>query len=139
MYPLELRIQLGNWRVFAARKASRNYAKFSERVFRRDNYTCQFCGFQARDFQEIINLDQNYSNNVIHNLVTACCFCAQCFFLESVGVSYGGGDFNLLAGTFSSLFKQFLSCSLLLYFKRNDIQGRFTKFISQSKISFKAS
>lgn len=91
MYPLELRIQLGNWRVFAARKASRNYAKFSERVFRRDNYTCQFCGFQARDFQEIINLDQNYSNNVIHNLVTACCFCAQCFFLESVGVSYGGG------------------------------------------------
>lgn len=91
MYPLELKIQPGNWRVFAARKAQRNFNRFAEKVFRRDNYTCQFCGFQAREFQEVLNLDQNYYNNKLPNMVTSCCFCTQCFFLESVGVSYGGG------------------------------------------------
>lgn len=65
---------------------------FSKKILRRDNYTCQYCGFQAREYQEIVNLDQNYHNNKLSNLVTACCFCTQCFFLESVGVSgYGGG------------------------------------------------
>lgn len=75
-----------------ARKNDAAFHAFSKKVLRRDNYTCQFCGFQAREYQEIINLDQNYYNNKISNLATACCFCAQCFFLESVGVGgYGGG------------------------------------------------
>src|SRR4051812_10211836 len=91
MYPLELKMQPGAWRIFATRKAYPAFTKFSDKVFRRDNYMCQYCGFQAREFQEIINLDQNYYHNKLSNLVTACCFCAQCFFLESVGVSYGGG------------------------------------------------
>ncbi|CZR30239.1 IcmJ protein [Legionella pneumophila] len=39
-----------------------------------------------------MNLDGDYTNNRLSNLVTACCFCAQCFFVESVGVGgYGGG------------------------------------------------
>ena len=55
-------------------------------------YTCQLCGFQAMLYQDIVNLDGDYSNNRMNNLVTACCFCAQCFFIESVGVGgYGGG------------------------------------------------
>jgi intracellular multiplication protein IcmJ len=91
MYPLELKVQPGKWRTFAARKADPRFASFSEKVFRRDQYACQFCGFQARDYQEVINLDQNYHNNKISNMVTACCFCTQCFFLDAVGVSYGGG------------------------------------------------
>jgi len=37
-------------------------------------------------------LDHNYHNNKLSNLTTACCFCAQCFFLEAVGSGdYGGG------------------------------------------------
>lgn len=92
MYPLELSVKQGAWRLFAARKADPAFLAFSKKVWSRDNYTCQFCGFQANDYQEIVNLDQNYLNNRLSNLVTACCFCAQCFFLEAVGKGdYGGG------------------------------------------------
>lgn len=92
MYPLELGAIPGAWRLFIARKSDEQFAKFSQRVWERDDYTCQFCGFQARDFQEVVNLDRNYHNNKLSNMVTACCFCAQCFFLDSVGKGdYGGG------------------------------------------------
>lgn len=92
MYPLELSAKQGTWRLFAARKADPAFLAFSKKVWARDQYTCQFCGFQANDYQEVVNLDQNYLNNRLSNLVTACCFCAQCFFLDAVGRSdYGGG------------------------------------------------
>lgn len=94
---LTLSVKPGTWRLFAARKADPAFLKFSERVFERDNYTCQFCGFQARIYQEIINLDQDFRNNKLSNLVTACCFCTQCFFLEAVGKNdYGGGTIIFL-------------------------------------------
>lgn len=92
MYPLELSVKQGAWRLFAARKADPAFLAFSKKVWTRDDYTCQFCGFQTKEYQEVINLDQNYLNNRLSNLVTACCFCAQCFFLEAVGKGdYGGG------------------------------------------------
>lgn len=82
----------GSWRLYSARKVDERFKDFEKKILSRDKYTCQFCGFQARLFQEIINLDNDYSNNKASNLVTACCFCAQCFFIESVGVGgYGGG------------------------------------------------
>lgn len=80
-----------NWRLFTSRKADPAFLEFSEQIFARDNDTCQFCGFQAPKYQEIINLDQNYRNNKAANLATACLFCAQCFFLESVGKSDTSG------------------------------------------------
>ena len=82
----------GSWRLYSARKVDERFKAFEKKVLNRDRYTCQFCGFQARLFQEIVNLDNDYTNNKFPNLVTACCFCAQCFFIESVGVGgYGGG------------------------------------------------
>lgn len=91
-HDLTLVARPGNWRLFAARKADPAFQKFSERVWLRDNYTCQFCGFQAKEFQEVINLDRNFYNTKLSNMVTACCFCTQCYFLEAVGRSdYGGG------------------------------------------------
>ncbi len=92
MYPLTLSVKPGNWRLFAARKADPAFQSFSKRVLERDMYTCQYCGFQAREFQEVVNLDQNYNRNVLSNMITSCCFCTQCFFLEAVGRNdYGGG------------------------------------------------
>ena len=89
---LKLVASPGSWRYYSARKADERFKVFGLKVFQRDQYTCQFCGFQARLFQEIVNLDHDFTNNRLANLLTACCFCAQCFFVESVGVGgYGGG------------------------------------------------
>ncbi len=90
--PLQLRAQPVAWRVFTTRKADPAFLKFQTQIFERDNYTCQFCGFQARQFQQVINKDNNYQNNKKENLITACCFCTQCFFVESINNNeYGGG------------------------------------------------
>jgi intracellular multiplication protein IcmJ len=81
---LKLMASPGAWRLYSARKSDARFRLYETKVLQRDAYTCQFCGFQAQIHQDVINLDGNYNNNKIDNLVTACCFCAQCFFLESV-------------------------------------------------------
>lgn len=92
LHELSLYAKPGAWRVFAARKADSAFQVFQKKVLIRDKYTCQYCGFQAQLFQEVVNLECNYKNNRLSNMVTACCFCTQCFFLESVGLGdYGGG------------------------------------------------
>ena len=92
MQELKLVANAEAWRLFMLRRADPAFRAFSNKVFRRDRYVCQFCGFQARDYQEVVNLDHNYRNNALSNMTTSCCFCAQCFFLQAVGVSdYGGG------------------------------------------------
>jgi intracellular multiplication protein IcmJ len=74
------------------RKADKAFLPFQEKIFLRDNHTCQFCGFQAKKHQDVVNLDGDYSNNSAANLVTACCFCSQGFFLEAIGKhEFGGG------------------------------------------------
>ncbi|WP_028388100.1 type IVB secretion system protein IcmJDotN [Legionella fairfieldensis] len=89
---LKLVASPGSWRLYSARKADERFKAYELKVFQRDRYTCYFCGFQARLFQDIVNLDHDFTNNRLTNLVTACCFCTQCFFIESVGVGgYGGG------------------------------------------------
>ncbi len=89
---LNLMASPGSWRLYSARKVDPRFKAFEQKVYQRDQYTCQFCGFQARLYQDIINLDGDYNNNRLVNMVTSCCFCAQCFFIESVGVGgYGGG------------------------------------------------
>ena len=90
---LKLVASAGAWRLYSGRKADPRFKAFEQKILQRDRYTCRFCGFQAKLFQDIINIDGNYNNNTPANMVTACCFCAQCFFLESVGVGgYGGGN-----------------------------------------------
>ena len=92
MQPLTLGSIPAAWRLFIARKTDERFLKFSEHVFKKDAYTCQFCGFQARHHQEVVNLDKNYQNNKLSNMATACCFCTQCFFLDAIGKGdYGGG------------------------------------------------
>ena len=92
LHPIKLIVDPESWRLFSIRKADPAFKTFSQQVFKRDQYMCNFCGFQAKQFQEVVNLDNNYHNNKLPNLVTACCFCSQCFFLEAVGKDdYGGG------------------------------------------------
>ncbi len=92
LHSLALSVNPNAWRMFSARRTAQAFKPVSEKIWQRDDYTCQFCGFQARQFQEVVNLDGNYRNNKANNLITACIFCTQCLFLESVGVEeFGGG------------------------------------------------
>lgn len=81
----------GNWQLFMARKMDAKFSALEQKILQRDRYTCQFCGFQAKEYQEIVNLNQDYTDNITANLVTACCFCRQCFFLESIGLDSPAG------------------------------------------------
>jgi intracellular multiplication protein IcmJ len=79
------------------RKADKAFLNFQEKILQRDNHTCQFCGFQANQHLDVVNLDNNFHNNKRSNLATACPFCVQCFFLESVGQrDFGGASIVLL-------------------------------------------
>lgn len=89
---IELAATDSNWRLFMVRKADPAFLTFQKTVFKRDSYTCQYCGFRAKQYLEVVNLDGNYCNNLLKNLVTACSFCTQCFFLEAIGKGeFGGG------------------------------------------------
>jgi len=91
MHEIQLAVNLSGWRIFVRRREDKPFQPVAEQVYKRDNYTCQYCGFQARQYQEIVNLDGNYANNKLGNLITACCFCSQCLFIQSVGVDEMGG------------------------------------------------
>lgn len=91
MHELKLAVSLSGWRVFVRRKEDKAFLPIQKRIFARDQFTCQYCGFQAKEYQEVVNLDNNYANNKLSNMVTACCFCTQCLFLQSVGLDEMGG------------------------------------------------
>src|SRR3990167_222126 len=91
MYPLNLSIGVGRWQVFSGRRADPAFFPLRDKVLKRDGHTCQFCGFQAQEYQEIVNLDGDYRNHQFKNLATACVFCTQSLFLEAVGTTFGGG------------------------------------------------
>ena len=91
MHELQLAVNLTGWRIFVRRKEDKAFLPVAKRVFERDAYTCQYCGFQAKEFQEIVNIDGNYTNNKLSNMITACCFCTQCLFLQAVGLDEMSG------------------------------------------------
>lgn len=91
MYELQLAVNLAGWRIFVRRKEDKAFLPVAKRVYERDSYTCQYCGFQAKEYQEIVNLDGNYTNNKLSNMITACCFCMQGLFLQAVGLDEMGG------------------------------------------------
>lgn len=92
LHDIELSATANNWRLFMLRRADPAFLTFQKKIHARDQHQCQFCGFQAKEHLETINLNGNYLTNKPNNLVTACGLCAQCFFLEAVGRSdFGGG------------------------------------------------
>ena len=83
MYPLTIQINPSGWSQFQRRRRSKTFPSTRNKIFQRDDYRCQFCSFQAKKFQQIINLDGNYRNNKPSNLVTACVLCAHGHFIGS--------------------------------------------------------
>lgn len=54
------------------------------KVFERDDYTCRYCGFQSRKYQEVNFVGKAGKASGPDDYATACTFCQQCFHLERV-------------------------------------------------------
>lgn len=65
-------------------------SEIKQKVFGRDDHTCQMCGFQSQKYQDIHFLDGDVNNLQIDNLVTACIYCHQCFDLDRVAQMRSG-------------------------------------------------
>jgi len=91
LLPITLSAKRANWQRFMSRKANKTFLSIRDKILNRDDYACRYCGFQSKQYQEIVNIDQNYENNHLDNLATACQFCSQCFFLESIGLDGKSG------------------------------------------------
>lgn len=114
MRPLLLQVSQGNWQKFIARRMSPSFRNIAQKIMQRDRYTCQYCEFQAKEYMDIVNHDQNYANNAASNLVTACPFCSQCFFLESVGIDdMSGGQLIYLPEISQAQLNSF--CHILFF------------------------
>jgi intracellular multiplication protein IcmJ len=75
---LGLGINLDGASLFQNRKADDAFLSLQNKVWSRDDYTCRFCGFHAKQHQEVVNTNGNYRDNKLGNLATACVFCAHC-------------------------------------------------------------
>lgn len=64
--------------------------EFKEKVFERDNHTCQACGWRSRKYQEIHHRDNNHSDHSLDNLETLCPLCHQVFHLPIAASTSGG-------------------------------------------------
>ena len=134
---LQLKSSPGAWRMYSARKADPKFSQFEKKVLLRDKYRCYYCGFQAKSHQDVINLDGDYTNNKINNLITACCFCAQCTFVESVGVGgFGGGNLIYLPEISQEELNSF--CHVLFCAITNDTGYKATAQIIYRNFKFRS-
>ena len=64
--------------------------KLKEKILERDAHTCQYCGFEAKKYQEIHFKNHDKTDHQEDNLTTACIFCQQCFNLQDVNEMRSG-------------------------------------------------
>lgn len=61
-----------------------------EKILKRDNCTCYYCGFKSTKYQEIHHLNDNHNDFSEDNLVAICPLCHQVFHLNIVNNTTGG-------------------------------------------------
>lgn len=64
--------------------------EIKQKIFKRDDHTCKFCGFKSQKYQEVHFLNDDHVDITPQNLATACIFCHQCFNMEQVSVMRSG-------------------------------------------------
>lgn len=84
---INLTAKRGNWPRFKARKSNKSFLKLEQQIFARDKKTCRYCGFASEKYQQVVNINNDYSpgQSTPNNMATACVFCAQCLFLDGIG------------------------------------------------------
>lgn len=88
---LKIAADANAWRLFSSRRLDERFSKVKNNILEKFDYTCQYCGFRSKKYQEIVNIDGDYRNNKTSNLTVACPFCVQCMFLNVVGKGEEGG------------------------------------------------
>ena len=64
------------WRASGEYESSvGSWHKIREAVLKRDDYTCQECGFTCATHQEVHHIDGDHNNNEMSNLETLCPYC----------------------------------------------------------------
>jgi intracellular multiplication protein IcmJ len=64
--------------------AHRPSDELKNKVLQRDDYTCRYCGFQSRKYQEINFIGKGDKATGVDDYATACTFCHQCFHIERI-------------------------------------------------------
>lgn len=59
LLPITINAKRGMWRLYNARKRNNKFLAIKKRVLQRDNYTCRYCGFFAKEFQDVVNTDMS--------------------------------------------------------------------------------
>ncbi len=65
-------------------------AEVKQKVFERDDHTCQCCGFRSEKYQEVHFVNNVPGDKRMDNLATVCIFCHQCFNLDHVTAMRSG-------------------------------------------------
>ncbi len=64
--------------------------ELKQKIFERDGYTCQCCGFKSAKYQDIHFVNGLRTDIRSENMATACIFCYQCFNLDEVSEMRSG-------------------------------------------------
>lgn len=83
---MELKLQYNpsGYREFSKLLRNKGFVEnFMPKVFERDNYTCVYCGFQAKRHLCVAHTQGTYSNKVakLSEFVTVCPLCLSCLFI----------------------------------------------------------
>jgi len=70
--------------------ATKLTAELKQKIFERDEYRCQCCGFKSAKYQDVHFLNGLRTDVRQENMATACIFCHQCFNLDDVSVMRSG-------------------------------------------------
>ena len=89
----QLTVRLGKeaWQLYQIRSHDERFEPLKQKVLMRDADRCRFCGFASDVHMQVVNLNHNYRQNQMDNLVTACPFCMQVQFIEMIGLSSDTG------------------------------------------------
>lgn len=61
-----------------------------EKILRRDNFSCRYCGFKSAKFQQVHHHDDDHRNQHPDNLMTVCNLCHQVHHLGMAGMRNAG-------------------------------------------------